>query len=201
MRQNQGGKRGDLAIIHRRLISLACVGNNPFHLWLNTSFEEKNIITPEALKHAPQGVRDILLLVKDNTSAIYVHEPLPLGKDRIQKLQHNLRQHRLSPKSSTFNCFEDTIVHWYCDLVLEEGINSTDSTGEENHIFAAFGLIPLKDTAYPPPLSTLYHLSLLPLDTFLIAWLYEIGKHQTQRQKKEFSKPYESGGKLVMHNK
>jgi hypothetical protein len=87
VRQNQGGKRGDLAIIHRRLISLACVGNNPFHLWLNTSFEERNIFTPKALKHAPQGVQDILLLVKDNTSAIYVREPLPSGKDYIQKLQ------------------------------------------------------------------------------------------------------------------
>ena len=39
------------------------------------------------------------------------------------------------------------------------------------------------------------HLSLLPLDTFLVAWLYGSRKHQTQRQKKEFSKPYESGGK------
>jgi hypothetical protein len=35
----------------------------------------------------------------------------------------------------------------------------------------------------PPPLSTLYHLSLLPLDNFLIAWLYKIGKFQTQRQR------------------
>jgi hypothetical protein len=31
---------------------------------------------------------------------------------------------------------------------------------------------------------------------FLIAWLYEIGKYQTQRENKEFSKPYESGSKL-----
>ena len=60
MRQNLGGPRGDLAIIRCRLISLAYVANNTFHLWLNTSFEEKNIIAPEALKHAPQGVRDIL---------------------------------------------------------------------------------------------------------------------------------------------
>jgi hypothetical protein len=78
------------------------VANNTFPLlWLNTSFGEKNIITPEALKYAPQGVHDILLLVKDNTSAIYVHEPLPLGKDHIQKLQHNLRQHHLSPSVLT----------------------------------------------------------------------------------------------------
>jgi hypothetical protein len=51
--QNLCGLRGDLAIIRCRLTSLACVANNAFHLWLNTSFEEKNIITPEALKYAP----------------------------------------------------------------------------------------------------------------------------------------------------
>ncbi len=48
--QNLGGPRGDLAIICCRLISLACVVNNAFHLWLNTSFKEKVIITLEALK-------------------------------------------------------------------------------------------------------------------------------------------------------
>ena len=39
--QNLGGPRGNLAIILCRLISLACVANNAFYLWLNTSFEEK----------------------------------------------------------------------------------------------------------------------------------------------------------------
>ena len=145
VRQNLGGLRGDLAIICCRLILLACVAINTFHLWLNTSFEEKHIITPEALKYAPQGVHDIFLLVKDNTSTIYVREPLPLGKDSIQKLQHNLRQHRLSPVSSTLYSFEDTIAHWYRDLL--KGINSTGSNEEENHIFAVYGLTPLKDNA------------------------------------------------------
>jgi hypothetical protein len=122
------------------------VANNAFHLWLNTSFEGKIIITLEVLKHVPQGVRNILLLVKDNNSAIYVRKLLPSGKDCIQKLQHNLRQHRLSPKSSTFYNFEDTIVHWYRDLLLK-GISSTNSTGKENHLFVAYGLTPLKDSA------------------------------------------------------
>jgi hypothetical protein len=146
VRQQLGGTRGNLAIICCRLILLACVANNTFHQWLNTSFKGKTIITPEALKHVPQGIRDIILLVKDNTSAIYVRETLPSGRNCIQKLQHNLRQHRLSPKSSTFYNFEDTIVHWYHDLLLK-GISSTDCTGEENHLFAAYGLTPLKDTA------------------------------------------------------
>jgi len=36
VRRNLGGPRGDLAIIRCRLISLASVANNTFHLWLNT---------------------------------------------------------------------------------------------------------------------------------------------------------------------
>ena len=39
LHQNLGGLRGDLAIIRRILILLACVANNTFQLWLNTSFE------------------------------------------------------------------------------------------------------------------------------------------------------------------
>ncbi len=73
-----------------RLISLACVANNSFHLWLTTPFDSKTFITVEALQHVPPGVCNILLLIKENTSAIYAHEPLPSGKDCIQILQHNL---------------------------------------------------------------------------------------------------------------
>ena len=95
VQQHLGDPRGDLAIIRRRLILLACVANNAFRLWLNASFETRTIITVEAPQHVPPGIRDILLLVKDNSSTIYVREPLPFGKHHIQKLQHNLRQHRL----------------------------------------------------------------------------------------------------------
>jgi hypothetical protein len=100
--QHLGGTRGDLAIIRRRLILLACMANNAFHLWFNISFKERKIITPKARQHVPQGVCNTLLLVKDNTSVVYVCKPLPSSKDCIHKLQHNLRQHRLSPISSTF---------------------------------------------------------------------------------------------------
>jgi hypothetical protein len=109
-------------------------------------FEGTTIITPETLPHVPQGVCNILLLVHVNTSAIYVGKPLPAGQDCIQKLQHNLKQHCLSPISSTFYNFEDMIVYWYRDLLLD-GINSTNSTGEENHLFVAYGLTRLNNTA------------------------------------------------------
>jgi hypothetical protein len=121
------------------------VANNTFPLlWLNTSFGEKNIITLEALKYAPQGVHDILLLVKDNTSAIYVHEPLPLGKDHIQKLQHNLRQHHLSPISSTFNSFEDLRTQSSIGTVTSSSKASTPPTLLERNI------ISLRPMASPP---------------------------------------------------
>ena len=66
-------------------------------------------------------------------AAIYVREPLPSGQDRINVLQNNLRQKLHDPSSFNFN---DIIVGWYRDLLLS-GNHSTDSTGVENHLFAA----------------------------------------------------------------
>ena len=48
---NLSNPRRDLAIICRRLILLACMANNTFHLWLTTSSKNMNIITTESLKH------------------------------------------------------------------------------------------------------------------------------------------------------
>ena len=53
-------------------------------------------------------------------------------------LQHNLQQNTLNPLSSNF---QDMIVIWYCDLLLG-GYKSTDTTGLDNQIFAAYGLYP-----------------------------------------------------------
>ena len=92
------------------------------------------IIPPDTLKHLPPGVHDILQLVALPTAAVYVLEPLPSGQDRIIILQHNLRQ-----KLHNLN-FTDTIVGWYLDLLLG-GNHSTASTGMENHIFEAYGLL------------------------------------------------------------
>lgn len=104
VRCNLGGPRGDLAIIQRRLISLASVANNIYHLWLTTPFNDSMIILPDTLQHLPPGVRDILQIVALPTAAVYVRDPLPSGQDRINILQHNLRQnlHNLN--------FTDTIV-------------------------------------------------------------------------------------------
>ena len=137
VRRNLGGPRGDLAIIRRRLISLASVANNTFHLWLTTTFNGEVIIPLDTLQHLPTGVRDILQLVALPTAAIYVREPLPSGHDRINILQNNLRQNLHDPSSFNFN---DIIVGWYRDLLLK-GNHSADSTGMENHIFAAYGLL------------------------------------------------------------
>ena len=136
VRRNLGGPRGDLALVHRRLISLASVANNTFHLWLTTTINGGTIIPSDALQHLPPGMRDIFQLISLNDAAIYVREPLHPGQDRIHILQQNLRQHPHTPLS---NNFEDTIAGWYCDLLLN-GNHSTDSTGVENHIFAAYGL-------------------------------------------------------------
>ena len=96
------------------------------------------IIPSDALQHLSSGVRDILQLISLNDAAIYVRESLPSGHNRICILQHNLRQDPLNPQS--FN-FEDIIVGWYRDLLLG-GNHSTDCTGLDNHIFAAYSLYP-----------------------------------------------------------
>ena len=133
-----GGPRGDLALIRRRLISLASVANNTFHLWLTTTFNDGMIIPSDSLQYLPPGVRDILQLISLDDAAIYVREPLHSGQDRIHILQNNLRQNSHTPISSTF---EDIVVGWYRDLLLDS-THSTDFTGMDNHIFAAYGLCP-----------------------------------------------------------
>ena len=134
-RRNLGGPRGDLALIRRRLISLAVVANNMFHLWLTTPFNDTMIIPTEGLIHVPPGMRDILAIVKDNTSAIYVREPLHDGQNRINILLNNLRSNSTDPSSLPF---EDIVVSWFKDLLLGDD-QANDQTGVDNRIFQAYG--------------------------------------------------------------
>jgi len=113
---------------------MAIVANNTFHLWLTTLFNGTTIVPHESLAHdVPPGVRDILTLVGNNTSAIYVREPLPDGQDRIDILLDNLRSSSADPSSLTF---EDIIVSWFPDLLLGSN-QATDHTGVDNQIFQA----------------------------------------------------------------
>ena len=115
-------------LIQRRLISLAVIANNTYHLWLTTFFDGAMIIPPENLAHVPPGIRDILTIVGDAASAIYVREPLHAGQDRIDILLGNLRSSTTDPPSLTF---EDIIVSWYKDLLLDDS-NATYKTGMNN---------------------------------------------------------------------
>ena len=89
------------------------------------------IIPPEGLIHAPTGIRDILTIVGNAASAIYVREPLPAGQDRINILLDNTVT--VDPPSLTF---EDIVVSWFSDLLLG-GSQATDETGVDNRIFQA----------------------------------------------------------------
>jgi hypothetical protein len=135
VQKNLGGTCGDLALIQRRLISLAVVANNTFHLWLTTFFDDAMIIPPEGLAYVPPGIRDILAIVGDAASAIYVREPLHAGQDCIDIFLDHLRSSTIDPPLLTF---EDIVVSWYKDLLLDDS-QATDETGVNNRIFQAYG--------------------------------------------------------------
>ena len=135
VRRNLGGTRGDLALIRRRLIFLAVVANNTFHLWLTTSFNDARIIPPESLDHLPPGVRDILTIVRNAASATYVREPLHDGQDCINILLDNLRSSTTDPPLITF---EDILVSWFQELLLGDS-QANDETGIDNRILQAYG--------------------------------------------------------------
>jgi hypothetical protein len=139
VQKNLGGSRGNLALTRHCLISMTVVANNTFHLWLTTYFNKATkIVPPESLHQVPPGVQNILKLVEDNASAIYIREPLPTGQDRIDILLHNLRSSSIDPTSIDF---EDTNVSWYSDLLL--GCDqASDETGVDNQIFIAYRLTP-----------------------------------------------------------
>ena len=97
------------------------------------------IIPPEGLAHTPPGIRDILILVGNSASAVYVHEPLPagqdrIGQDRIEILLDNLRSSTIDPRLS--QTFEDIVISWFSGLLLG-GSQATDETGVDNRIFQA----------------------------------------------------------------
>jgi hypothetical protein len=118
---------------------MAVIANNTFHLLLTTYFNKATMIVPsESLVHVPPGIQNILQLVESDASAIYVRKPLPAGQDCIDILLHNLQSRSIVPISIDF---EDIVVHWYSDLLLDYN-QATDETGVDNQIFHAYGLIP-----------------------------------------------------------
>ena len=86
------------------------------------------IPSSESLAHEPLGIGDILNLVGNNTSAIYVLKPLPAGQDRINIILNNLWSSSTNPTSTTF---EDIVISWFLDLLV--GCDqATDNTGVDN---------------------------------------------------------------------
>ncbi len=69
---------------------------------------------------------------------IIYRKPLPTGQDCIDILLHNLRSSSINPTSINF---EDIVVSWYSDLLLDYD-QATNETGVDNQIFHTYGLIP-----------------------------------------------------------
>ena len=130
---------------------MSVAANNTVHLQVTTLVNGTTIVPPESLDHVPPGVQDTLNLVRNNTSAIYVYEPLPAGQDpagqdRIDILLNNLRSSSIDPTSITF---EDIAFSWFSDLLLGRD-HATHETRVDNQIFQAYGLVPYKTV--PPSL-------------------------------------------------
>jgi hypothetical protein len=103
-------------------------------LWLTTSFNDAMIISPEGLDHVPPGVRDILTIIGNAASAIYVREPLHNGQDHINILLDNLRSSTIDPPSRSF---EDIVVSWFKELLLRDS-QANNKTGVDSQILQAY---------------------------------------------------------------
>jgi hypothetical protein len=121
---------------------------------------------------------------------MFVNLSLPT---KITFRNYNMK-HQLSPISSTFYNSEDTIVHWYRDLLLDSR-HSTGSTGEENYLFVAYGLTPLNNSASTNSIYCTTTLSLLLGFSHRMA-LQGYEHPRANRQSKRVTKPTESRGKL-----
>jgi hypothetical protein len=109
---------------------------NAFHLWITTDYDSACIITPDALHFNPPGLRAILVLIAQPSTATYIRKLLASGRDCINVLLNNIHN-ATDPMSITF---EDKAVTWYFDLLLR-GRYANDSTGINNGIFAAYGVL------------------------------------------------------------
>ena len=96
---------------------------------MTTDFDGTRVISHDATRHHPSGMREILDSIMIPSSATYVREPLAPGTDRIETLLN----------TAGYSSFEAIAVTWYHDLLLR-GRHVNDSTGVENGIFAAYGV-------------------------------------------------------------
>ena len=96
---------------------------------MTTDFDGTRVISHDATRHHPSGMREILDSIMILSSATYVREPLAPGTDRIETLLNN----------AGYSSFEAIAVTWYHDLLLR-GRHVNDSPGVENGIFAAYGV-------------------------------------------------------------
>ena len=131
-----GGPHGDLALICQWLTSLACIANNVYHLWLNTTINSGTIIPYHTLQYLLPGVRDILQLSQRmKPLSIYASPSTP---DTIKSIVSN----KISAKIPQI-LFPPTLMTLLFNGIVISflmGDHSTDDTGIDNNIFAAFGL-------------------------------------------------------------
>jgi hypothetical protein len=194
VQQHPGGPRGDLTIICCRLILLACVANNAFHLWLNTSFKGRTIITTEALQHVHKVSATSFYLSKTTPLPSMPANPLLLA--RIASTNFNTT---LGNITSPPYLPHSTILSTQLPIgtVTSSLMASTPPTPLGRKITS------LRPMASPPSTTLHKSPSIYPAPPLSSASGYfpnymalHGSKNTRHKGKKEFNKPYESDGKL-----
>ncbi len=124
-----GGTRGDLSLIHRRILTHQKVAIFTVHIWLTNPSTPVLPKTSESFKRLPRTLQQLLL--DYSHKRVFSREPVPLGTSTAQRLLDNLRRYIISDTQT----FKEKAIRLYKDLLL--GQRADDQTGFDNGIIIA----------------------------------------------------------------
>jgi hypothetical protein len=84
-----GGRRGDLSLIQRRLLTLSKVAINTVHIWLTDPSTPILAHTSDSYDHLPSTLWQLLLHSSDKL--VFACKPVPRGTESVNLLMQNLQ--------------------------------------------------------------------------------------------------------------
>jgi hypothetical protein len=130
-----GGPRGDLSLVHRRLLTLSKVAINMVYIWMMNP--NMPVLAPHSngFKRLPLAVQQ--LLRNTHGKIVFAHEPVPSGTATTHLLTNNLCSY-LVPDTLPF---AKKAIRWYRDLLLNHN-KVNDMARFNNGILIAYGMCP-----------------------------------------------------------